>query len=162
LTNLKVTFIDQTTGTIIGQGTINGSGDAQFTTGTPLVGNHTVSAFFAGGGAQALASVNAGSTVQVNEAGSTSSSTSLAASIGGTSTSQAAIGRTVTLTATVTGSGATGTVSFYLGSVAPANLIGNATVSSGSAVLNTSFSTASTANITATIPSPRAPAARCH
>src|SRR5262249_13318110 len=99
LTGLKVTFIDQTTNTIIGQGTIDGSGNAQFTTTTPLVGNHTVSAYFAGGGAQALASANSSSTVQVNEAGSTASSTSVAVTIGGATATQAAIGRTVTLTA---------------------------------------------------------------
>jgi hypothetical protein len=148
LTGLKVTFIDLTTNSVIGQGTIDGSGNATFTTTTPLVGNHTVSAYFAGGGAQALSSASSGSTVQVNEAGSTSSSTTLALTIGGSATTQAAIGRTVTLTATPT-SGATGTVSFYNGTVTPANLIGSATISSGTAVLNTSFSTAGTLSLSA-------------
>jgi hypothetical protein len=145
---LLVTFIDQTNNTIIGQGTITG-GVASFTTTTPLVGNHTVAAYFAGGGTQALASANSATIVQVNEAGATASATGLAATIGGTATTQAAIGRPVTLTATITGSGATGTVSFYNGNATPANLIGNAPVSSATATVTTSFNTAGMANIIA-------------
>jgi hypothetical protein len=159
LTGLEVTYIDQTTNTIIGQGTIDGSGNASFTTSTPLVGNHTVKVFFAGGGAQALAPASGG-TVQVNEAGSTASATSLAVSITGGSgtTSQAAIGRSVTLTATVTdNSGGSGTpgnnVSFYNGSVSPANFLGTGTLAnvSGSqqASITTSFSTAGSLTIIA-------------
>jgi hypothetical protein len=150
LSGLKVTFIDQNTNTVIGQGTINGSGDASFTTTTPLVGNHTVKAFFAGGGAQALAPATGG-TVQVIEAGATASTTSLAASIGGLPTTQAAIGRTVTLTATPT-TGATGTVSFYNGSVSSANLLGSAVIgaqTAGVAILPVSFSTAGTVSLIA-------------
>jgi hypothetical protein len=150
LTGLPVTFIDQTTNSIIGQGTINSSGDVTFTTTTPLVGNHTVGAFFGGGGPQALATAKASTTVQVNEAGSTASRTTLVLSIGGSSTSQAAVGRSVTLTATVAdNSGGSGTptnnVSFYNGSVSPANFLGTGTVTtvSGSqqASITTSFST---------------------
>src|SRR5262249_36484592 len=127
-----------TTNTIIGQGSIAG-GVASFTTTTPLIGNHTISAFFAGGGDQALAPATSGTTVTVNEAGATASSTALAVTIGGAATTQVAIGRTVTFTATPTAR-ASGTVSFYNGSATPANLIGNATISAGTAVLNTSFS----------------------
>jgi hypothetical protein len=145
LTGLKVTFIDLNTNSIIGQGTIDGSGNASFATST-LVGIHTVAAYFAGGGPQALASARAGSTVQVNEAGTTASATSLAVTIGGAATTQAAIGRQVTLTATVTGSGATGTVSFFNGTT----LLGSAAVSSGTAALTTSFAVTGTASITAT------------
>jgi hypothetical protein len=150
LTGLTVTFIDQTTNTVIGQGTINGSGVASFTTTTPLVGNHTVSAYFAGGGTQALASAKSANTVTLNEAGSTASATTLASSL-----PAAAIGRQVTLTATVTGTPGTpsGTVSFYNGSVSPANLIGNSPVTTvggnQQATLTTSFNTAGTQTIIA-------------
>jgi hypothetical protein len=143
LTGLKVTFIDVTTNTSLGQGTIDGSGNASLA--IAVTGQHIVKAYFAGGGAQALAPVTSSSTVTVNASGSTASTTTLAATIGGSATTQAAVGRAVTLTATVT-SGATGTVSFYNGSA----LLGSATISGTTATLVTSFSVAGSASITAT------------
>jgi hypothetical protein len=121
-----VTFIDQNTGTILGQGTITTSGGVtKATLSVTLVGDHFISAYYAGGGAAQLPSATS-NIVTVNEAGSTTSTTALAPSL-----SAAAVGVSVTLTATVSGSGAspTGTVSYYLGSVAVANVIGHATLS---------------------------------
>jgi hypothetical protein len=124
-----VTFIDQNTGTVLGQGTIttvNGVTSATFT--TTLVGNHLVTAYFAGGGTAALASA-ASAPVTVIEAGSTASGTSLNASL-----AAAAVGRSVTLTATVSdgsggGSTPTGTVSFYNGGTDLGSLLGTGTLS---------------------------------
>jgi hypothetical protein len=143
LTGLKVTFIDVTTNTVLGQGAIDGSGNAQLA--IALTGQHIVKAYFAGGGAQALAPATSSSTVTVNASGSTASTTGLTATIGGAAATQAAIGRAVTFTATVT-SGATGTVSFYNGTT----LIGSAAISGTTAILTTSFSVTGTASITAT------------
>jgi hypothetical protein len=145
LTNPEVTptgvvsFLDLNTGTVLGSGTISttaGVTTAQFT--TTLVGNHFISAYFAGGGAAALASAKS-NTVQVTEAGSTASTTTLTSSL-----PSVAAGRQVTLTATVAGSGApTGTVNFYNGSVGFGNLLGSAPLStvggSQQAVLTTSL-----------------------
>ncbi len=134
-----VTFIDQNTNTVLGQGpitTIGGVTSATFT--TTLIGNHRVSAYFAGGGSAALASATSAA-VKVNEAGSTTSSTTVMPSLGA-----AAIGLPVTFTAAVTGSGKmpTGTVSFYNGGFTLGDLLGTAPVNtSGVAVLTASFST---------------------
>ncbi len=143
-----VTFIDQNTMTVIGQATISTTGGvttASFTTTTPLVGNHVVSAYFAGGGTDALASATSG-TVVVNEAGNTVSGTTVTSSL-----AAVAIGKQVTLTATVT-TGATGTVSFYNGSVSLANLLGTSALNAASpnkATLTAVFSTAGAQTITA-------------
>jgi hypothetical protein len=144
LVNDTVSFIDQNTNTVIGQATVlnnGGTATATLVTSTPLVGNHTVKAYFAGAGLDALASANSGS-VTVNEAGSTASTTTLASNL-----TAVAVGKPITLTATVSGSGTpTGTVTFYNGSVAVANIIGTsslATVNSKQqATLTTSFATA--------------------
>jgi hypothetical protein len=138
-----VTFIDLNTNTILGQGTISTTGGvttASFT--TTLVGNHYVSAYFSGGGALALASARS-NTIQVIESGSTASTTSVVSS-----PTAVAIAKQVTLTATVT-SGATGTVSFFSGSVSLANLLGNSAVSAGTATLTTAFGTAGSVTIIA-------------
>jgi hypothetical protein len=79
----------------------------------------------------------------VIEAGSTSSTTTVSSNL-----AAAAIAKQVILTATVT-SGATGTVSFYTGSVALANLIGNSSLSGTTATLTTAFNTAGTQTIIA-------------
>ncbi len=118
----------------------------------PLNGNNYVQAYFAGGGTIALASARS-NTIQVQEAGSTASATSLTSNL-----SAAAIAKPVTFTATITdnsgGSGTpTGTVSFYNGSVALANLIGTSVIAtvSGSqvATLTTAFTNPGTQSIIA-------------
>jgi len=123
-----VTFIDQNTNTVLGSATIGAitANEAILTLPTGVVGNHYVQAYFAGGGSSALASARSGP-IQVIEAGSTPSTTIIT-----TGFSAVAVGKQDTLTATVTptmtGATPTGTVSFYDGSVALANLIGTATL----------------------------------
>ncbi len=146
-----VAFIDQNTNTVLGEApitTTSGVSTAVFS--TVLVGNHYVQAYFSGGGTLALASARS-NTLQVIEEGSTASATTVTASL-----SSAAIGKQVTFTATVVdnsgGSGTpTGTVSFYSGSVALANLLGTVpltTVSSSQeAQFVAAFSTAGTQTI---------------
>jgi Bacterial Ig-like domain (group 3) len=141
-----VTFIDQSTNTVLGQGTISTTGgitSATFT--TTLVGNHLVTAYFAGGGTSALASATS-TPVTVIEAGSTASATVVIPSL-----SASALGLPITLTATVTGSGSmpTGTVSFYNGGINLGNLLGTATLASGTAAFTTSLATAGTQDIIA-------------
>jgi hypothetical protein len=142
-----VTFIDQKTNTVLGQGTITTSGGvstASFT--TVLVGNHTVKAYFAGGGTAALPSALS-DLVTVIEAGSVASATGVVPNLGG-----AAVGLPVTLTASVIGIGSapTGAVCFYDGSVDPSHLIGSATVGAGgTASVTAPFATAGVHNITA-------------
>jgi hypothetical protein len=141
ITNLsgQVAFIDNNTNTVLGFGTISGN---QASLTTTLVGNHFVSAYFAGGGTLALASARS-NVIQVFEAGATASTTNVVSNL-----SAAAVGRQVTLTATVT-SGATGTLSFYNGSVSLANLLGTSALSGTTATLNTVFGTAGTQTIVA-------------
>jgi hypothetical protein len=142
-----VTFIDQNTHTVLGQGTIitvNGVTLASLT--TTLVGNHLVSAYFAGGGSSALASA-ASTPVTVIEAGNTVSAVALNPSIGAV-----AVGLPVTLTVNVTGSGTTptGTVSFYNGGLNLSNLLGTTTLdANGNTTFITSFSTAGAQNLIA-------------
>jgi hypothetical protein len=145
-----VTFIDLNTGTVLGTGTISTTGGittATFTTSTALIGNHLISAYFAGGGTSALPSATS-NTVQVNESGVVTSSSAITSNL-----SAAAIGVPVNLTVTVTGTliaTPTGTVDFYNGSVAPGNRIGSATLN-GSAVatLPATFSAAGAQTIIA-------------
>ncbi len=73
--------------------------------------------------------------------GSTASTTTLTAS-----PTTAVVGASVTLTATVSPSAATGTVTFYNGTTS----LGSATLSSGTATLSYSFTAAGTPSITAT------------
>jgi hypothetical protein len=142
-----VTFIDQNTNTVLGQGTIttvNGVTSATLT--TTLVGNHLVSAYFSGGGTAALASATS-TPVTVDEAGSAASAVVVNPSLGA-----AAVGLPITLTANVTGSGSTptGTVSFYNGGTDLSNLLGTAPLdATGTATFTASFSTAGTENIIA-------------
>ncbi len=141
-----VTFIDQNTNTVLGQGTISTTGGVTTATFTAtLVGTHFISAYFAGGGTGQLAPATS-NTIQVNEAGSTTSTTVATPSIG-----SVAIGVPVTLTATVTGGSGTpaGTVSFYNGCTALSNLLGTVPLSSGAATFVTTFATSAIQNITA-------------
>ena len=75
------------------------------------------------------------------KASTTATTTTLAAS-----TSTPVVGASVTLTATVSPTAATGTVTFYDGTAS----LGTATLSSGTGTLSTSFSTTGTHSITAT------------
>jgi hypothetical protein len=149
LAGLTVTFIDQNTNTVIGTGIVGAVAPsvASFTTTTPLIGNHIVQAYFAGGGANALPSARSGS-VLVFEAGNSDSQTAVSPNL-----SAAAIGRSVTFTATVTPAGPpapSGTVSFYAGSINIGNLLGTSVLQGdGTASLTTSFSTAGTQTIVA-------------
>jgi hypothetical protein len=142
-----VTFIDQNTSTVLGQGTITTIGGVTSATfSTTLVGDHFVTAYFAGGGSLALPSATS-SAVTVIEEGSTPSATSVTASL-----SAAAVGLPVTLTATVTGNAGTptGTVSFYDGGTDIGSLMGTVVLNgSGMAAFTTSFSTPGTQSITA-------------
>jgi large repetitive protein len=137
-----VAFIDQNTNTILGFGTIGATNtnEASLTLPTGLVGNHYVQAYFAGGGSLALASARS-NTIQVIEAGNTASTTTVVSNL-----PAAAIAKSVTFTATVT-TGATGTVSFFNGAVALANLIGTSSISGSTATLTTAFGTAGTQTI---------------
>jgi hypothetical protein len=127
----SVEFIDVSTNTALGSAAIVGN---QATFPFTFVGNHYIVAYFAGGGSKVLASAKS-NTLFITEAGSTSSSTIAASNF-----ANAAVGRAVAITATVS-AGATGTVSFYNGSVSPANLIRTLPVVSNQAVLNTTFTT---------------------
>ena len=142
-----VTFIDQNTHTVLGQAPIIPGGNASTATfTTTLVGDHLVTAYFAGGGSAALASA-ASAPVTVIEAGSTPASVALTPSL-----NAAAIGVPVTLTAVVSGSAGTptGTVTFYNGGFALGNLLGTAPVdATGTATFMTSFSTADTQHVIA-------------
>ena len=151
LTNSQVTpsgqvaFIDQNTNTVLGFGTISTTGGvttASLTLPTGVIGNHFVKAYFGGGGTVDLASANS-NTIQVIEAGATLSTTGVTPSL-----NAAAVAKQVTLSATVT-SGATGTVSFFNGSVSLANLLGTTVINGTTATLTTAFGTAGTQTIIA-------------
>ncbi len=155
LTNSQVTpsgqvaFINATTGTLIAYGSISGS--APYTASilaSAVVGNAYVEAYFAGGGALALAPAQS-NVVQVQNAGATADSVSVSPSL-----AAVAVNTPVTLTATVTpSSGPTGNVSFYntTGSVPPslANLIGTVALTGNTAALTAAFANAGTQTITA-------------
>ena len=158
LTNTEVTptgqvaFIDENTGIVLGFGTITttlGVTSASLNLPTGMVGNHYVQAYFAGGGTLALASARS-NTIKVIESGSQDVLTVL-----GSSLSAVAVGQPVTVTATVTTSAqgatnATGTVSFFNGSVSLANLLGTSTLNAvGLATLSVAFPSTGTHTITA-------------
>src|SRR5262249_61921107 len=84
---LKVTFVDLTTNTSLGQATISG-GTAQLN--VSLAGQHIIRAYFAGGGTQALAPATSSASATLNAAGATASTTALAATIGGSAPPHAA------------------------------------------------------------------------
>ena len=93
-------------------------------------------------GVGAIGSVVAGCGSSSSSASSSSTATTI--SLGASSTSPK-VGASVTLTAMVAPSVATGTVTFYSGTTS----LGNGTLSGGTATLSTSFSSAQTATITA-------------
>jgi hypothetical protein len=134
-----IVFIDDTTNSVLGTGTIT-SGVATFTTSTPLSGLHNIHAYFAGGGIYNLAPSRSNQ-IQVIEAGTTTSTTVLTADA-----TSVAIGRPVTLTATVSGNSGTptGNVTF----VQDGASLGTVTLSGGVATLVDTFTTPNTASVT--------------
>jgi Bacterial Ig-like domain (group 3)/Autotransporter beta-domain len=125
----SVTFKDGAT--VLGSGSLDGSGNATLTTVAGAVGIHQITATYIGD-SNFTGSTSPILTQVVNNPGNTASATALVAS-----PNPASSGTPVTLTATVTGAGATptGTVTFRDGATA----IGNATVDGGGhAVLVTS------------------------
>lgn len=131
-----VTFYDGTT--LLGTGTLS-SGTATISTSFSTIGTHTIVATY-GGSTTYAASTSSTVTLICSASSLTSTSTALAAS-----TTTPTIGESVTLTATVSPSAATGSVIFYQGSTS----LGAGTLNSGIATLTTSFSTAGTYSLTA-------------
>ncbi|MDE2242896.1 MAG: Ig-like domain repeat protein [Bradyrhizobium sp.] len=131
-----VTFEDGAT--VIGSGSLNGSGQAAFSTSALSGGSHSITAVYGGDGNFA-GSTSPTLTQTVNP---TSSSTSVAAS-----SNPATFGSSVTFTATVSGSGGTpsGTVTFKDGG----STLGTGTLSGGQATLTTASETVGSHSITA-------------
>ncbi len=133
-----VTFKDGTLGT----GTLNGSGQATFTTSTLAVGSHSITASY-GGDATFSGSTSSPLTQTVKKAGTTT----LLSSSANPSVSGQAVTFTATVTAKSPGAGtATGTVTFKDGS----STLGTGTLdSSGQATFVTSTLTVGSHSITA-------------
>jgi Bacterial Ig-like domain (group 3) len=132
-----VTFKDGAT--TLGTGTLNGSGQATFTTSTLAVGSHSITAVY-GGDANYIGSTSAVLTQAINQV---SSSTAITASA-----NPATSGTPVTFTASVSGSAntPTGTLTFKDG----ATTLGAGTLNgSGQATFTTSALTAGSHSITA-------------
>lgn len=139
----SVTFLEGVT--VLGTGSLDGSGNATFQTTALPAGPHSVTAAY-GGDTLYLSSTSAAVTVTVANTGSTTTTTALA-----TSTNSSVFGGSVTFTATVahsTGAAApTGTVTFDDGVVS----IGSAAVDAqGHAVLQTSTLAFGSHSVTAT------------
>jgi hypothetical protein len=131
-----VTFYDGTT--LLGSGTLS-SGSATLTTSFSTTGTHSITAVY-GGSSTYASSTSSAVSITVTAAATTATTTTLASS-----SSSTTAGTSFSLTATVSPSTATGTVTFYEGSTS----LGTATLSSGTAVLSTSISTAGTYSLTA-------------
>jgi hypothetical protein len=131
-----VTFKDGAT--TLGTGTVNGSGQATFTTASLAAGSHAITAAY-GGDTNNTPGTSPVLTQVVNQAGSSVSLTS--------SANPSTFGQSVTFTATVTGASPTGTVTFNDG----ATTLGTGTVNgSGQATFTTSSLAAGSHSITAT------------
>jgi predicted secreted protein len=130
-----VTFKDGAT--TLGTGTLNGSGQATFTTSALSVGTHSITATY-NGDANNAASTSGTFQQVVNQIGT---STALQSSA-----NPSIIGQAVTFTATVTGTSPTGTVTFKDGAIT----LGTGTLSSGKATFTTSALSLGTHSITAT------------
>jgi cyclophilin family peptidyl-prolyl cis-trans isomerase len=120
----SVTFQDQTTGAILGTGTLDPTGTATFSTSALAVGTHTILASY--GGSAGLATSSTTVTETVNQAGTVTTATS--------SVSTSVSGQAVTFTATVSalppGAGTpTGTVTFT--DTTSGAFLGRATLTSG-------------------------------
>ncbi len=105
----NVDFLDGAT--LLGSGTLNGSGQASFATSALTQGSHPITAVYAGD-TNFNGSTSSILTQVVNAGGGTPSSTALVSSL-----NPSIFGQAVTFTATVTGSGPTptGTVTFFDG-----------------------------------------------
>jgi len=122
----------------LGTATIS-SGVATLTTSFSSAQTASITAAY-GGTSTYAASTSSAVSITVTAIGTTSSSTSLSVS-----TTATTVGASVTLTAQVTPSAATGSVTFYNGTTS----LGTGTISSDLATLTTSFSSAQTASLTA-------------
>jgi len=131
-----VTFYD---GTIsLGSSALN-SGSASLSTSALAVGTHSITASY-GGASGYAGSTSSAVTVTVTASATTVTTTTLTASSTSTTT-----GGSITLTAAVSPSAASGTVTFYAGGAS----LGTGTLSSGVAALTTTFTTAGTYSLTA-------------
>src|SRR5579871_5140611 len=130
-----VTFLDGSTN--IGTMTLTG-GTATLTTSTLATGSHLISASYGGDSKTALST---SSVVSASVTGPTSSTTTTLAA----TPSSATLGQPVTLTATISPSSATGTVTFKDGSAA----LGSTTLTSGIATYTTSTLSAGSHTLTA-------------
>jgi subtilase family serine protease len=133
-----VTFYDGAT--MLGTGTLS-SGKATYTTSTLAVGPHSLTAAYTGDSAYSTSTSSAVTFVVSTSSGSTATTTMLSAS-----TTTPSFGASVTFTATVAPSAATGTVYFYDGTTS----LGTGTLNSGTATYSTSTLTAGAHTITAT------------
>ena len=133
----SITFYNGSTA--LGTATLS-SGVATLSVTFTSVQSASVTAVYSGDSSYAT-STSSALTITVT-ANSTGTATSTALSVSTTATT---VGSTVTLTAQVTPSAATGTVTFYNGT----SELGSATLSSGIATLAVSFSSAQTASLTA-------------
>ena len=129
-----LTFKDGST--TLGTATLS-SGTASYTATFSTTGTHTLTAVYAGNTSYAGSTSN-----QVSEVVNSQQSSSTSLSASPTSAQQ---GQTVTLTAQVNPSNATGSVTFKDGTT----VLGTATLSSGSASLSTSFSSTGSHSLTA-------------
>jgi hypothetical protein len=119
-----VNFLDGAT--LLGSSALNASGVATLTTSSLAVGSHSITAQYAGNSNFAGSTSPALMQTVNNKANTTTTLTS--------SANPSNPGQTVTFTATVSPSGATGTVQFFDGSQS----LGTSTLSSGTATLSTS------------------------
>jgi hypothetical protein len=131
-----VTFKDGASTLVVG--TLNGSGQATFTTASETVGSHSITAVY-GGDSNFTASTSSPLTFIVNQAASSTQVTS--------SLNPSAMGSAVTFTATVTvpSGTATGTVTFKDGG----STIGSGSLASGTATFATSALALGSHSITA-------------
>ncbi len=128
-----VTFKDG--GTTLSNATLT-SGTATYSTSTLSVGSHTITAIYSGD-THFAGSASSSLAQTITQAGSTTTITS--------SANPSVWGQSVTFTATVSGTGATGTVTFKDGD----DTLGSATLSSGTATYNTSTLSVGSHTITA-------------
>jgi hypothetical protein len=128
----SVQFLDGAT--VIGTATLSG-GLAALSTAALAAGSHSITAVYSGDGKYAGATSGA-----ISQTVKATTTTVLSAS-----TTTAVAGQTVTFTATVSPSAATGSVQFLDG----ATVIGTATLSGGSATLSTSTLTVGSHSVTA-------------
>jgi hypothetical protein len=113
-------------GTSLGSGTLNASGQTTLPTASLLVGTHSITAVY-GGGAGFAGSTSTVLTQTVNQAGTSTSVSS--------SRNPSVSGQTVTFTALVSPSTATGAVQFFTNGP---TLLGTVSLSGGKASLSTS------------------------